>query len=168
MRTHKQTHYPTGLISSQTARPARIRHHRETEHEQVGSRDLWGKLFQRNGFMEMRVKREHRPSSDMGSMKHWHMPPPPLKHTPSATLQHETVLSERGSPFTLITAVTWHAVGCPSVLNIYVSTTVLPWWLSRLWHMLSLSLSLALSLSLSVFIKIQQNRTARKHKNTKA
>lgn len=84
---------------------------------------------------------------------------------PPATLRHETMLYERGSPFTLITAVTWHAVGCPSVLNIYVSTAVLPWWLSRLWHMLSLFRYLCLSL-FPVSIKIQRKQK-NSRKNTK-
>lgn len=88
---------------------------------------------------------------------------------PSTTCQHETMLYERGSPFTLITAVTWQAVGCPSLLNIYVSTRVLPWWLSRLWHMLFLlssSSSVLIPLSFSISIKAQQNdrKTLIKHK----
>lgn len=110
---------------------------------------LRGARFQRNGFMEMRVKGSSgRPL--IGCLWSADTSPPPfsnLLHLPPVS-QQGTMLYERGSPFTLITAVTWHAVGCPSVLNIYVSTGVLPWWLSRLWHVLSLSFAISLSLSL--------------------
>lgn len=53
--TQIQAHRPD-LVVSEAAHSARILHHLEMENKQVGSLDLWGTLFQRNGFMEMRVK----------------------------------------------------------------------------------------------------------------
>lgn len=132
--THMHKHFNAAPDRgvSKAAWSAKIPWRHEKGNKQVGSRDLWGTVFQRNGFMEMRVKG----SIVRPVIRRWWSAdtcPPTLP----SILQQESMLYERGSPFTLITAVTWHAVGCPSVLNIYVSLAVLPWWLSRLWHELS-------------------------------
>lgn len=152
-----KTHNRPDFVESKEACSARILHQLAMGNKQVENPALWGTVFQRNGFMEMRVK-----GSIVRPLIGCLWTTDTCTHPHTDTLQQETMLYERGSPFTLITAVTWHAVGCPSVLNIYVSTAVLPWWLSRLWHMLSLFCYLPLSCSTLKFNK--NSKTAEKHK----
>lgn len=56
--TQKHTHSSNkrDLVASEAACSARDLYHLEMGNEQVGSGSLWGARFQRNGFMEMRVK----------------------------------------------------------------------------------------------------------------
>lgn len=129
--THVHKHFSAAPDRdvSKVACSARIPWRREKGNEQVGSRELCSKGM---ALWKWGLKG--------ASSVLWYGADEALTHTPPtlpSILQQESMLYERGSPFTLITAVTWHAVGCPSVLNIYVSLPVLPWWLSRLWHVLS-------------------------------
>ncbi len=169
-RTHTHTHTYThtlnrpDLVVSEAARSARILHHPQMENKQVGSRDLWGTLFQRNGFMEMRVKRSIVHPL-IGSL--WSTDTCPPRNSPTwnhVIWEGVTVHPNHGRDMTCCRLPL-------SVKYLCQHRRIALMAVKTLTHALSLLLSLSLSLSLSLFLfplKFNQNRkTEEKHKNKK-